>query len=271
MSVTVFKYIKRYFPRLEYILMRLWYWYVSRQDKQGKVTFMNYGFAYNSNSTIKLDKQDQSNRYPIQLYDHVVSNVTLKNKKLLEVGCGRGGGIDYLARYKHPDQIVGLDLCKKAIRSCNKIYGDYQNIRFTSGDALTLKQSFDPQTFDIVLNVESSHRYMDFSRFLEQTYHILTDGGYLLLTDFRNNAQQLTRTKNQLDDSPFTIQKEENITENVIRALELDTRRRITLIKKLTPPFLHSVAEEFAGTEGTKLYRSFVNGNRQYFNWVLQK
>lgn len=269
MIFKAFKSIKQYFPRLEYYLMQIWYWFVSRQDKNGKVTFMNYGFA--GESKIELDKQDQSNRYPIQLYDHVVSNVDLSNKKVLEVGCGRGGGIDYLARYKQPRQIVGLDLSKKSIRFCHQINENHNHVRFKSGDALRLPQNFAPRSFDIVLNVESSHRYMDFSRFLEGVYHVLTDGGKLLLSDFRNNAQELTLVKQQIDDSPFTIQKEEDITKNIINALELDTQRRLALIKNLTPSFLHSVTEEFAGTQGSNLYQSFVDRERQYFNWVLEK
>ena len=42
---------------------------------------------------VRLKSEDEKDRYPIQLYHHVASQINLKGLKVLEVGSGRGGGL----------------------------------------------------------------------------------------------------------------------------------------------------------------------------------
>lgn len=86
-------------------------------------TFMNYGFANLDGSQPELkNEEDEKNRYFIQLYHHVVSFISLKGKKVLEVGSGRGGGSEYIKRYCEPREMIGLDFSKKAVDFCKKNY-----------------------------------------------------------------------------------------------------------------------------------------------------
>ena len=57
---------------------------------------MNYGYA-SQNMTLELEKEDELERYPIQLYHYVASHSNVENKTVLEVGSGRGGGASYIA------------------------------------------------------------------------------------------------------------------------------------------------------------------------------
>lgn len=72
-------------------MWRIWHNLLIRFDKDSAVNFMNYGYErVNGDRILELRKEDEINRYCIQLYDHAVKNVNLKNKKVFEVGSGRG-------------------------------------------------------------------------------------------------------------------------------------------------------------------------------------
>ena len=100
--------------KLKNAFFRIWYWYISTIDKNAEVIFMNYGYL-KDNHKIKLDESDEKNRYSAQLYNLVATGADIKGKDILEVGCGRGGGLSYINRYLSPRSVTGVDLNKKAI------------------------------------------------------------------------------------------------------------------------------------------------------------
>ena len=116
---------------------------------------MNYGY-YDEALNVKLEPSDEIERYPIQLYEHLCSKINLNNLKVLEVGSGRGGGASYIARYHKPKIIYGIDLSSKAIDLCKDTHNE-ENLEFLVGDSANIP--FDNDSFDVVINVESSHCY----------------------------------------------------------------------------------------------------------------
>lgn len=229
---------------------------------------MNYGYA--DDQPPQLSDCDVHNRYPLQLYDYTISQIRLEGKEVLEVGCGRGGGAEYLGRCFRPANLIGMDISQQAVDFCLKKYRDNKHLSFMCGDALALEQLFSPESFDVVVNVESSHRYTNFPAFAKGIYTILSPGGHFLLTDFRK-SDEWEQVQEELREAGLTMIRTEDITSNVVRALDKDSARRETLIEEMTPHILNNVAREFAGTKGTDLYRSFANGERLYYTMVLQK
>lgn len=229
---------------------------------------MNYGYA--DDQPPPLSDCDVDNRYPLQLYHYTASQISLEGKKVLEVGCGRGGGAEYLSRCFRPANLFGIDISQQAVDFCQEKYSDDKHLSFMYGDAVALEQLFSPESFDVVVNVESSHRYTDFSAFAKGIYTILSPGGHLLLTDFRK-SDEWEQVQEELREAGFTMIRKEDITSNVVRALDEDSARRETLIEEITPRILNNVAREFAGTKRTGLYRSFANSERLYYAMVLQK
>ena len=246
-------------------IWKIWYWYISSLDKDGEVIFLNYGYA--DNKKLELKKEDENNRYSIQLYNHIVASIRLEGLDILEVGCGRGGGASYIARYFSPKSVMGIDLCKKSIDFCNKHYS-VKGLSFCYGDALNLPCT--DNNFDVVINMESSHRYSDMERFLKEVYRVLKPRGYFLFADLRDK-ESIGSLREQLNNSRLKVIKEETITPCVIKALDLDHKRRIDLIKRLVPKFLHKLTKEFAGTKETVLYESFVGRKKEYLHYILQK
>jgi hypothetical protein len=61
------------------------------------------------------------------------------------------------------------------------------------------------------------------------------------------------------------------ITENVLRALELDHERKFSLLRKKIPPLLTNLLADFIGTRGSSIYRLLQSRENEYIHCVLQK
>jgi len=247
-------------------MFRIWYRYINSVDRNADVLFMNFGYS-GSDEQIHLDEEDVPNRVCVQLYHHLASAVEIREKDIVEVGCGRGGGLSYITRSFAPGSSVGVDLDKKAISFCNRHY-QLPGLSFIQSDAQNLK--LESNSCDVVVNVESSHRYPDMSAFLREVYRVLRPDGYLLLTDFRKDydMEDFSRT---ISGSGFSVISHRNINKEVVAALTLDDDRRRYLVKKLMPRILQKTALNFAGAVGSETYKSFVTGKFNYFTYILRK
>ncbi|MDY0015225.1 MAG: class I SAM-dependent methyltransferase [Bacteroidales bacterium] len=255
----------RIFRTLLQPIWKAWYEYVSRKDSQGEIKFLNYGF--HSDEKVNLSPEDETERYPLQLYHHIASAVDISDKAILEVGCGRGGGASYISRYFKPKSYVAVDISHQAINYCN---GNHTTagLDFVQGDAQKLP--FEQNSFDTVINVESSHCYPNLSIFFDEVYKALKPNGYFLYTDFRNQ-KNLSQVEETIKQSKFEIISLEDITGNVAKALEVDNERRVNLIKRLVPSLFFRPVSAFAATTGSGTYKDFASKWNTYYFYVLKK
>ena len=249
-------------------LWQIWHKVMIRFDKDVTANFMNYGYqSLNGEPFLTLRDKDENDRYCIQLYDHVVNREDLLNKEVLEVGSGRGGGASYISRYYKPKSYTGLDISAPIIDFCNDYY-DVEGLRFKKGIAENLP--FDQQSFDAVVNVESARCYGSLSDFFNEVFRVLRKEGKFLFADMIR-PRELEDVKRKLAESGFRIIHETEITHNVVEALDRDTHRRETLIRKKVPGFLVGAFMTFAGAKGSERYKSFTNGTYSYWSFVLGK
>jgi ubiquinone/menaquinone biosynthesis C-methylase UbiE len=249
---------------------RILYEGISALDREAELVFMNYGWADAGGDAgvLPLLPEDERNRYCIQLYHRVASAVDLLGLNVLEVGCGRGGGASFVKRYLQPKALTGLDRARRAISFCRRHY-DTPGLAFVRGDAEALE--FDEDTFDAVINVESSHCYGAIDRFLAGVRRVLKPGGHLLFADFRNRAD-VPRLRRQFGEAGLAVVEEESLNEAVVRALELGSERKQALIKTKVPRLLRPFFHQFAALEGTaSVYETLRRGDKQYLRFVLQK
>lgn len=247
-------------------LMKLLYWYIDKLDRHGHVIFMNYGYS-DPLETVILDPEDERNRYPVQLYHHLCKMTKLYGKDVVEVGCGRGGGIAYIARKYSPASMVGIDLGRDTIAFAKR-HHKYSNLSFIVGNAE--KISMKDSCCDIVLNVESSHRYRCVECFISEVKRILRPGGHLLLTDFRYDHEWPALIKLFMN-SGLNIVQEKDITENILHSLDLDSERRISLVNRYTPGAMKKIVLNFAGSRGTETYSYFQTRIFSYKTILVQK
>lgn len=249
-------------------LWQLWHNLMIKFDKEKNATFMNYGYAnLNGEEKLNLLESDEKDRYCIQLYDHVVNKVDLKNKKVLEIGSGRGGGASYITRYYKPESYTALDISKQVIDFCNN-YHNVERLSFVKGFAE--KPPFDDKHFDAVVNVESARCYKNLETFFKEVKRVLKDDGHFLFADMIKH-HEVEKINSLLEKCGFEFISKQNIAQNVVKALDFDHLRRENLIKSQVPGFLSKAFLQFAGTKGTERYESFANGKMEYWSYVLRK
>ena len=191
----------------------------------------------------------------------------LNGKKVLEVGSGRGGGASYVARVLNPSEMVGLDYSANAVKFSNENNAD-DNLTFKEGDAENLP--FNDNTFDIVLNVESSHCYGNMQQFVNEVNRVLKPGGYFSWADLRS-AEEGTKLPNIFNSAGFTIKDERMITPQVLNALDLIHDRKMKMIDDNVPHFVQPAFRDFAGVKDSKIYSAFSDGSAVYISYILKK
>ena len=264
-----FRYLCRTSPTIKRSLWRTWYQYLATKNWEDELLFMNYGFAsLNSElAEIILNEDEQKYRLRIQLYHYAANSVEIEGKKILEVGCGRGGGSAYIVRKFKPDFFIGVDFSYKAIEFCRKHY-QYPGLSFQHGDAESLP--FEDESFDVLLNIESSYCYGHMDRFLSEVKRVLRPRGFFIYADFRG-IEDIESLKADLNNSCLNMIEKKNITPNVIKAMELDSDNKIRSIQEKAPRLLKKSFISFTGTKDSKVYHAFSRGEKEYFRYVFQK
>ena len=150
----------------------------------------------------------------------------------------------------------------------NRDFGG-EGIQFEEGNAYSLP--FDDNSFDVVINVESSHCYTQFGNFLSEVQRVLRPGGHFMYTDFRI-TKDIMNVRNHLNATDLEIVLYEDISSNVVKALDLDTYRRLEMMERTNfSPMEKKKLYYMSGVKGTAMYRDFVLGVRTYYRYILKK
>jgi ubiquinone/menaquinone biosynthesis C-methylase UbiE len=229
-----------------------WYSFMYHLDPNKNFEFMNWGL-----STDPLHKCTEGSSEPLQanLYTQLGSMAgSWEGARVLEVGRGRGGGAKALSKCFCPSIYVGMDLNSLQVESAQKRSGSSGPcpLTFVQGDAENLP--FPDASFDIVVNVESSHTYPHFDRFVAEVRRVLRPGGRFVITDFRERPQ-LPAMLATLGSSPLHEIGSEDITKKVAASLreELSVSGRVRKVVNLAcPSYFEAYCLKFAGESAQK-------------------
>jgi ubiquinone/menaquinone biosynthesis C-methylase UbiE len=236
------------------------YRFLSRLIAGDDVLFLNYGYEEDPPMALPLAVSDEADRFPIQLYHRTATQVDLIGKKVLEVSCGHGGGASYLMRTVHPASYTGLDLNTVGIEFCRKKH-NLRGLDFVQGNAECLP--FPDQSFDAVINVESSINYQDVPRFFAEVARVLRPEGHFLYADIRY-ADAFAAWETDLANIPLRLVSDRVINAEVMRGLEKN--RFLHQITRRLPDiaFLRGIADDYAGGPGSLIYRRLESGEASY-------
>ena len=243
-----------------------WYNLFAKNARNTNLRLMNYGY-HAPEFDLTLLEEDEIERYSIQLYHFVASHAEVKDKNVLEVGSGRGGGTSYIARYLSPSLITGIDISNKAVDLCLELY-NIPNLEFICADSESLP--FSDNSFEILVNVESSHCYGDVPRFLSEAYRVLRKDGYFLFCDFRT-VDGLQELYDQFSNSELKFLNRIDITDNILQGLDKLSKYREEHIDKSVSIFIRKLFKTYAGIKGTEIYNSLANGSMIYIFAILKK
>ena len=249
-------------------IWKLWYPFLTRRLQGEEVLFLNYAFETDPPLGLPLALADEPHRACIQLYHHVATQVDLRGKRVLEVSCGHGGGASYLTRTLGPASYTGLDLNPTGIRFCRARHAAVPGLSFIQGDAQNLP--FPAGTFDAVINVEASHCYPDFPRFLAEATRVLRPGGNFLYADFRF-PDGLPEWERDLAGASLKLLHSRVINPEVLRGMDLNSARSQDLIVRHLPKFFHNLGRDFAGIQGSRVYTGLKSGGMSYRSFCFAK
>eukprot|EP00930_Biecheleria_cincta_P072756 TRINITY_DN60104_c0_g1_i1.p1 TRINITY_DN60104_c0_g1~~TRINITY_DN60104_c0_g1_i1.p1 ORF type:complete len:316 (+),score=47.65 TRINITY_DN60104_c0_g1_i1:143-1090(+) len=197
-------------------------WYGAQMDAEPPSDddeLMNYGLH---TDPLHPAAVEHPQAHMANMYAMLADRSPLTSKRVLEVGSGRGGGAAVLSRWHQPAQYVGLDLVATQVSSSNRRLASFGSspLVFVQGDAQDIP--FPNSSFDVVINVESSHNYPNFMKFLKEVRRVLAKGGVLLIEDFRNDDADMNAMMAQLKDvfgeDGVTAT---NISSNVVASMEM--------------------------------------------------
>ena len=142
------------------------------------------------------------------------------------------------------------------------------NLKYIAGNAEDIP--LENGSLDVVINVESCHAYGSVDKFLSEVKRVLKPGGKLLLTDLRGGPG-MEILKKQLQASGLTQLSEEDITQNVVKAIEADDIHKRKRIKSVIPGRFQKAVGEFAGVAGSQIHKQLTNRDLIYYRFVMEK
>jgi ubiquinone/menaquinone biosynthesis C-methylase UbiE len=234
------------------------------------VLFLDFAYEEDPPMALPLAASDEPNRAHIHLYHRTATQADLSGKRVLEVSCGHGGGASYLVRTMRPASYTGLDLNSNAIEFCKKRH-NLPFLDFVQGNAEDLP--FVDQSFDAVINVEASHLYPRFPRFLAEVARVLRPGGYFLYTDVRPRAR-IAEWDAALAEAPMRLVSKRLINEEVMRGIEVSQQSTLAMlgpVSRRVPSFLRGFANRVNDLRASSFYQALRSEENSYRMYCFSK
>ncbi len=118
----------------------------------------------------------------------------VQGKDVLEIACGGGQGLGYLAQCAN--RVVGGDIDESCLRFAREHYTDDRPIEILQLDAQDLR--FEADSFDTVLLYEAIYYLPDARKFLQEAKRVLRPGGTLLISS-------VNREWAEFNPSPYSV------------------------------------------------------------------
>lgn len=115
--------------------------------------------------------------------------VTVYEKDVLEIGCGRGG-ISICIAMNAANSVTGIDISDDALRTAEKVKGIYEYRKLIRKDVVSFKKenveqlSFPDESFDVVIADNVFEHVANLSHTIKECKRVLKKGGILYVPNF---------------------------------------------------------------------------------------
>jgi ubiquinone/menaquinone biosynthesis C-methylase UbiE len=228
--------------------------------------FLNYGYVADgvSDGSVVTLPENYFNRNSVRLVLELVGDCDLRGRRVLDVGCGRGGTVYTLEQFFQPQTVVGVDLSPNAIEFCRRVHR-YAGVSFREGDSERLP--FDDGSFDVVTNIESSHSYPDIRAFYLEAWRLLTANGDFLYTDVLPRGKS-DECRGLLEQIGFTVVRARDTTANVLASCDQVASSRARVFETGNDARL---VKNFLAAPGSQVYEGMKSGAWVYRLLALRK
>jgi len=173
-------------------------------------------------------------------------------KDVLEVACGAGIGLGYLAKFAK--RVVAGDIDKNILRYAKGHYQGRENIELQLFDAHKLP--FENGSFDVVLLYEAIYYLAQPKKFVEEAYRVLREDGTLIICtvnkDWSDFNPSLFSTKYFSASELFSLLKRKFSNVEIYGAFPVTSnsiKERIISLIKRTAVALHIMPKTMKGKE----------------------
>lgn len=149
------------------------------ESERGYRIFHSRDGSVHMTLTLPDSTSPKDNLGQARLVQQHVKDISPRN--ILELGCGKGFNLAYLARHNPDAQLVGIDLTPKHLSIASKKYSSLRNLRFALGDFQSLP--FNDEEFDLLFEVEALCHAQDAALAFREAYRVLRPGGRFVLFD----------------------------------------------------------------------------------------
>ncbi len=184
--------------------------------------------------------------------------IPVRGRRVLEVGCGRGGNARLLARHGGAAAVVGLDLVRTGLADAAQFPGAAR-VGWVTGDAQVLPLG--TGTFDLVLTVESRHGYPSQTAFVAEAARVLAPGGHLVASD-AYAATEVEPLRQLLARAGFVDISIVDLTDGVLRS----RRRGRSMQLRLRRTEMSPGAADFSCAPGSRVYRAMQAGDLRFLS-----
>jgi ubiquinone/menaquinone biosynthesis C-methylase UbiE len=210
----------------------------------------------------------QANLYHVVMLDQL-AGLVWEPVRLLEIGCGAGGGLRYARAAWPRSALTGIDASASAIVAATARLKDLPGITLMQarGEALP----FPDGGFDVVISIGTLTN-VGAGAFLREAARVMMPGGFLSLSagtgwsapDYQAMLDREGRA------AGLTLLRFNEITEGAMAAIEADAPAHQAMIARL-PFFLRGQAREWAALPGSVRHARYLAGARRDMAAVFQR
>ena len=166
---------------------------------------LNGGYLYTRTERLSSRVANQ------RLTNHTISTLDLKNKKVIDIGCGDGVYTRALSEKCHPRLMIGTDISKKATNYAQDKFGKNGKIEFYYHDIYTLSKKFEDFDIAIVRGVlhhldQPERAIHEISKITNEIF-IIEPNGYNLLLKLIERLSPYHRAHGEKSYLPLIIHK----------------------------------------------------------------
>lgn len=162
---------------------------------------------------IKSDEKYKNYKYQVNLYYKLLKsgNVDFLDNfdSIVDVGCGRGGGISFYKNFYNFKNCIGIDLNEGSIEIAKKYNPDI-NFYVSSSKNLPLENN----SVDIITCVESFNYYSPVINFIKESFRVLKNNGKIMISMPLTKNDEIV-LENIFTNNNFVLYNKEDITKNV--------------------------------------------------------
>ncbi|CAI5746950.1 unnamed protein product [Peronospora destructor] len=245
-------------------------------------------------SMIKFKACYSADKYQLQLYDNLLDvdgqHEVRRDKtfRILDLGCGSGGGLCELQSLYPKAEVIGVDISLQALERSKEVWKHFTEMKpelqkkklQLYHDSCERMKGLVTHSVDVAVSVQSLQEVHNLDKAVNEISRVLKPRGLLFIADFippdaavdHVDHSLLSPTLSAQNKAPvFEIVQEQLVSFEAAMGAKLSSSSTRKLIHKFMPPELHSELETFYLVENTPLYELLHRDQMGYRLLCLRK